>query len=125
MPAMPASLRWAVGLLVAQTFGLTVVVVWLLYEALVAQSESVGSAVGVTVFAVLMDALLGFLAWALWQRRRWARGPAIVLEVLLLPIGYYMLTGGLPWLGVPLLAAGLAGAVALIAPGTREALDIR
>src|SRR2546430_8879744 len=45
--------------------------------------------------------LLGLLSVTLGRARAWARGPSIALELLLVPIGYYMTVGGTPWLGVP------------------------
>jgi hypothetical protein len=50
---------------------------------------------------------------------------AIALELLLLPLGYSMITGGAPWIGVPAMVAGLACAALLVAPASREALGIR
>ena len=44
---------------------------------------------------------------------------------MLLPIGYYMAKGGLPWYGIPVLLAGLFGAGLLVAPATRDALGVR
>ncbi len=122
---MPTSLRWAVRLLAAEAAGLVVVLALLVYEDVTAPAQSAQSALLVTVFAALMAAVLGLLSWSLRHRRRWARGPAIVLEMLLLPIGYYMVGGGLVWLGLPVMAIGLGGAVALLAPSTRAALGVR
>jgi hypothetical protein len=112
-------------LLVAEAAGLVAVVAFLLYEDLTAPASSVGGAVGVTLFAAVMAGLLAMLGRALWRRRGWARAPAIVLELLLLPIGYYLTTGGLAWLGLPVLAAGVGGAAALLAPATRAAVGAR
>jgi hypothetical protein len=44
---------------------------------------------------------------------------------MLLPLGWFMVRGGLAWLGVPLLAIGLVGAGLLIAPATRAALGVK
>lgn len=117
------SLRWAVGILAGQTVALVAVVVFLAVADLGGDAGSVRGAVGVTLYAALLALALGGLTWALWKRRSWARGPAIVIELLLLPIGYTMATGGLGWLGVLVMAAGLAGAATLLAPSTRAALN--
>lgn len=85
---------------------------------------SAQSAAGTAVFAALMAGLLGGLAAALGRLRAWARGPAIVIEILLVPIGYYMITGGIAWLGVLTMAVGLIGAGLLLAPSTRTALGL-
>lgn len=122
--APPSTLRWAVWLLTAQAVAVAALFAFLLYEDLTAQAQSVRGAVMVSVFTAGMAALLAGLAHALRQRRAWARGPAIVLELLLLPIGYYLVTGGVAWLGVPVIAVGLCGAGALLAPATRVALGM-
>ena len=49
---------------------------------------------------------------------------AIVIELLLLPIGYYMVTGGAAYLGIPLMIVGIFGAGLLLAPATRTALGL-
>lgn len=122
-PAQPATLRLAVGLLCGQALAVGAVVLSLSIAAL---TRPAGVRALVTIaYALLLAGVLGWLGWALARRRGWARGPAIVLQLLLLPIGSAMLTGGLPWLGLPVLVSGLVGAIALLAPGTRAALGLR
>ena len=43
---------------------------------------------------------------------------------MLLPVGYYMLQGGLGWLGVPLVLLGLGVCALLVVPTTTRALGI-
>jgi uncharacterized membrane protein YhaH (DUF805 family) len=114
----------AVGLLAAQATVVALIVVFLVYKDFTAQAASLQDAIIVTGFAALIAALLAVLTVALARRRAWARGPAVVLELMLLPIGWYMVSGGLAWLGVPVFALGLLGAGLLIAPATREALGV-
>src|SRR5262245_30498105 len=122
---MPSTLRWAVGLVAAEAVGLGALLVFLLYEDATAKASSVSGAVVVTVYTALMAGLLGLLAWGLSRRRTWARGPAVVLQFLALPIGYSMATSGLGWQGVLLIVVGLAGIAALLARSTRAALGQR
>jgi hypothetical protein len=122
---LPGSLRWAVGLLGVEAVGLLGVSGWLGYEAATGPAQSVTSAVATIVFAVLMAVVLGGLAYALWRRRSWARGPSVVLQLLLLPIGYSAATVGQPAVGVALIVIGLAGVATLVAPATRAALERR
>ena len=119
------TLRWAVGALAAETVGLVGLVVYLVYADIAGGAETVRGAIMVTSFVAVMAAVFGVLAHALWRRRAWARGPAIVLQLLLVPIGYSMAAAGMAWAGVPVIAVGLGGAAALIAPATREALGAR
>jgi hypothetical protein len=124
-PAPQATLVWAVRLLVAESVALVGLVIFLAYEGLSSGADNVRVALGVTVFAAFLAALFGGLARALSHRRGWARGPAIVLELLLLPIGYSIFGGGLWWLGLVVMVVGLSGAVTLLAPATRAALGLR
>jgi hypothetical protein len=108
--------------LIGETVLLAVLVLVLVYADLTAPAGSTRTAVGVTLYVAMIAALMGFLTRSLAGRRAWARGPAVVLNLLLLPIGYSMAAGSLPWVGVPLIAVGLCGAGLLLAPGTRAAL---
>ena len=47
-----------------------------------------------------------------------------MLQLLLVPIGWTMVSGGQPALGVPVIVLGLIGAGTLLAPATREALEV-
>jgi hypothetical protein len=125
MHEMPASLRWAVALLAAQGVGLAALAAYLLYEDVTAPPGDVRGALAVTLFAALMAGVLGLLAWALARRQGWARGAALVLQLLILPMGYYMVTGGAAWLGVPAIVIGLCEVAVLLAPTTRAALGGR
>ena len=98
--------------------------IFLAYEGLTATAGSAPGALAVTLYAALMAALMGGLGWMLWRRRAWARGPAIVLQLLLVPIGYTMVSGGL-WLGLVVMAVGLCGAGTLLAPATRASLGMK
>ncbi|MGI5125599.1 hypothetical protein ACQEVB_02175 [Pseudonocardia sp. CA-107938] len=51
----------------------------------------VGSVVGEAALFVLGAAALGFVAWGLVTGRRWARTPAIVIQLLLLPVVYSLI----------------------------------
>ena len=126
-PALPSqtTLTWAIRLLAAEAAALALLVIFLAYADLTGRADSAAGALGVIVSAAAMAALLGWLGWNLSRRRGWARGPAIVLQLLLLPIGYTMATGGLWWLGLVVMAVGLCGAGTLLAPATRAALGMR
>lgn len=119
----PASLRTALLLLVTQTVLLGLITVFLVYANISGQGASLMTAIGATLFAALLTGLLGLFAWSLFRRRAWAHGPAVVLQLLLVPIGMTMLFGGQPVLGVLAIVIGLVGALSLLAPTTRGALD--
>jgi hypothetical protein len=56
------------------------------------------------------------------RRRGWARAPALVTQILLLPVGVPLLQGEQPAVGVPLTLLAVAGLVALLLPATGRAL---
>ncbi|WP_433613814.1 hypothetical protein ACQP2P_05305 [Dactylosporangium sp. CA-139114] len=121
----PATLRWAVRLLLVEGAGLAAVTLWLVYLDLTSDAASVPGAVSVTVYLALMTVCFAGVGFALHRRRRWARGPGIVVSMLQMPIGLTMLQTGQPWIGGPLFVLGLTGAVLLFAPSTRIALGVR
>jgi hypothetical protein len=121
----PGTLRGAVGLVLAEAAAVAVIVGYLVYKDVTAENVIWRDALIVTSFAAIIAILLGLLGWALTRRRAWARGPAVVLELMLLAIGGFMVSGGLAWLGIPVFLLGLLGAGLLVAPATREALGVK
>ena len=78
---------------------------------------------------LLMNMGLGYdsaegraLGGALSRRRAGARAPAIVLQLMLLPVGWFMIEGGMGWLGVPLMALGIGMVGLLVSGPTNRAL---
>jgi hypothetical protein len=123
--AIPGTLRAAVALLFIEAVGVGAVAGLFAYEGVTQHVTSTGTALAVVLFPAGIAVLLALLGWLLARRRAWARGPAIVLELLLLPIGYYLTTGGAAWLGVPAILLGLTCGGLLLAPASRTALGIR
>jgi hypothetical protein len=121
----PATLRWAVRLLLLEGAGLAALTLLFVYLDLTAEWTAVDMALSSTGYLALMTAIFIGMGVALHRRRRWARGPAIVAQMLQMPIGWTMLTHGQPFIGAPLFALGLVGAILLFAPSTREALGVR
>jgi hypothetical protein len=122
--AQPATLRWAIRLLLAEAVALGALTLFLTYEDLTADATDLTSALLITVFAAGGTAILVFIARALGNKRAGARAPAIVLQLMLLPIGYYMIGGGLAWLGIPLMALGLVVCGLLLSAPTTRALGL-
>lgn len=119
---LPATLHWAVRLLRAEAVALGLVAVWLIWSDLTASTHDLTSALLVTAFAVAGAAALWALGGALARRRAGGRAPAIVLQLMLLPIGWYMIQGGLGWLGLPLMVLGLGVVGLLVSVPTNRAL---
>ncbi|MFG2058304.1 hypothetical protein ACGFI9_30210 [Micromonospora sp. NPDC048930] len=119
---LPATLRWAVRLLRAEAVALGLIAVWLIWSDLTAPTHDLTSALLVTAFAVAGAAALWGLGGALARRRAGGRAPAIVLQLMLLPVGWYMIQGGLGWLGLPLMVLGLAVTGLLVSTPSNRAL---
>ncbi|MGC4803554.1 hypothetical protein [Micromonospora sp. DT233] len=118
----PTPLRWAVGLLRGEAVALGLVAAWLVWADLTATVTDLPSALLVTGFAIAGAAGLWALGGLLGRRRAGGRAPAIALQLLLLPIGWYMIQGGLAWLGVPVIALGVTVPALLVTPATTRAL---
>lgn len=119
-----AALRWAVRLLIAEAIVVGLLTVLLVWLAFTESTVSARSAAATPLITGLYGAILAALGRALGRMRAMARGPAIVLQMLMIPIGYYMVAGGVAWLGVPVILVGLVGAGLLLAPSTRIALGL-
>lgn len=122
---VPAALRWAVWLLLGEAAAVALIAGYLLYEDLTATAANTGQALALTGYAAIMAALLALVGVNLGRRRAWPRGLAIALQVMLVAIAYYMVRGGLGWLGLPIGALGLTVTGLLLTAATREALGIR
>jgi peptidoglycan/LPS O-acetylase OafA/YrhL len=120
----PGTLRWAIRLLVVQAFAVAVATCLVVYAAFTQTASSLGTALSTVAIPLGLTVLLALLAWQLHRRRSWARGAAIVLQLVMVLTGSTLVTSGLPWFGVPAVAVALAGAALLLAPSSREALGI-
>ncbi|MEV7087127.1 hypothetical protein AB0O07_14685 [Streptomyces sp. NPDC093085] len=80
---------------------------------------------GLTLIALGVIPLLA--ARGLLLRRSWSRGPAMITQIIALPVAYTLLTSdgaGIP-AGIVLAALAVTGLVLLVNPTTTEALGIR
>lgn len=125
-PAEPAptTLRAAVWLLFAEAAGMVALTLYLAYELLTADAVDVTSALLLTLFAAFGAVALFLLGRALAGGRAGARAPAIVLQLMLCAVGYYMIRGGLAWLGVLLIALGLLVCGLMLTPASSRALGV-
>lgn len=117
----PVTLRIAVWLLAAEAAALGVLTLLLLISDLRGGATSQQGAIGVIGYVLVFAVAFGLLSWGLRGRRAWARGPAIVLHMLMLPLGVALLSNG-NLLGVVAVLLSLSGCVVLLAPATRLAV---
>jgi fatty acid desaturase len=66
---------------------------------------------------------LGLVGRGLYRRRRWARAPALVTNLLVLPVAFDLTRGGRWYVGVPLLLLAVVVLVLLFVRPTDEALQ--
>lgn len=86
-PTVTPTLRIAVVLLAVQAALVGVLAVYVGWQAATHKAASTSSAVATPLITALCAVVFGMLAYSLAGLRGWARGPAIVLEMLLIPIG--------------------------------------
>lgn len=119
---IPGPLRWAVLTLRGEAVAVGLIAGWLLWANLVAPTVDLTSALLLTAFAAGVAAVLWVLGGALARCRAGARAPSIVLQLMLLPMGWFMIQGGIGWLGGPLMALGLGVTALLLSAPTTRAL---
>lgn len=119
------TVEWATRLLFVEAAAVTAAALFLVYEDLTATGYNPQLAAFITGYTSAYAVAFIAAAIALAKRKRWSRGPALVLNLFLLPIGFFMILGGLWWLGVILMAYGLVVAVLLATPSTADALGIK
>ncbi|MBA3490099.1 MAG: hypothetical protein H0T78_11290 [Longispora sp.] len=120
----PNTLKLLVGLLWGKAVALTGLTGWLIYADLTRDPGSKDLATFITGYTAVYAVILAFVGWAVYHRKKWSRGPALMLELFLPGIGYYMLQAGQPMLGIPTIALGLLGIGLLMAPSTRVELGL-
>lgn len=99
----------------------------MLVEGLAGDPDDRQSAVtgGVTLIVLALLPLLA--ARGLLARRSWSRGPAVITQIMALPVAYNLLQAdsmAIP-AGIALAVVAVAALILLINPATTQALDIR
>ena len=95
----------------------------LLVNSVVGNPDSLVGAIFIGMLAAMGGAGLLLCAWGLRRRRRWSRSPALVWQLLMIPVGWYQVQGGLRWLGLSLVGVSALGALLLLVPATTQALQ--
>jgi uncharacterized membrane protein len=95
---------------------------WLGVELVTQSPSNEDVARGSTVYFIVLGALVLLVAWGLWRRSGWSHGAAVFLQLLALPIAWYMLRGHAWWSALVLTVIAVATIVALLRRETRTAL---
>lgn len=77
---------------------------------------------GVALFMIGFAVLLVLSARALLRLRRWARAPVVVVQLIMVPVGWGFRGGSTTWVAVAMVAAALVTLVAVLHPRTTRAL---
>ena len=118
----PRTLRWAAVVVGIEAAALAVGALWLLYLVLSSTADSVSRALGEVVFVGAGAAVLGAAAVGLWRVAGWARGPVVVLQLLLAALAYTAaFEAGQPVIGLPVLVLVAAELYLLATPESRLA----
>lgn len=118
-PEPPATVRRAATLVAVQgAVGLIAAAVFLI-RALAGSDRHIVNGYGNAAWFAVFGAALAAAAWALWTGHRWGRGIAVFIQLLLLPVTWYVGVGSHRWFyGVPVAVVSLAVLALLFAPAT-------
>jgi hypothetical protein len=94
----------------------------LMIQSVVGNPDSRAAAMLIGVLSLLGGAGLVLCSWGLQRGRRWSRAPALVWLLLMVPVGWYQVQGGLRWVGLPLTLFSALGILLLLIPASTEAL---
>ena len=108
----PAAVRGAGLLVVVQGAAALVMAAVLVVRGVAGADQHVVNGLGTAVFFLLAGAVVLAAGRALILGKRWGRGLAVITQLLLLPVAWYLAVGShQPGFGIP------AGAVALLVLG--------
>jgi hypothetical protein len=94
-----------------------VAAVILVIRGLAGADQRIVNGFGTAVFFVLVGGAVLGAGWALWTGRRWGRGLAVVVQLLLLPVAWYLAVGShRPVFGIPVAVIALVTLVLLFSP---------
>ncbi|WP_370414813.1 hypothetical protein [Streptomyces fradiae] len=121
--------RLTAAAVVAAVEGLALVVggLVLLVTSLGDRPDDLTSALMGAVTLVALGLIPLIAARGLWLRRSWSRGPAVITQILALPVAWQLLQANSVMIpaGIALAVLAVTGLVLLVSPSTTAALGIR
>ena len=125
-PPVPGPVRAIALLVAAEAAALLLLATAEALSTVLGDSSSVRGALVTAAFAALGGVLLAVLARAVLRVRKAARSPVVVVQLIMLPIGWNLIhPSGRPEFGVPVLAVAVAVLALLATPAARTALERR
>ena len=122
--ASPATLIWAVRLLFVEAAGLVALTAYLIVLDLTVDSGSVPVAIALTILAAIGAVSVAIVGRSLGRLTAGARGPAIVVQLMVIASGGFLLQTGPRWLGLVLMALGVAVGLLIVLPPSTRALGV-
>ena len=121
-PDAPRALRWAAVVVGIEAAAIAAGALLLLWLTVTSTADSLGRALAEVVMVGAGAALLAVAAVGLWRVAAWARGPVIVLQLLLAALAYTTaFEAEQPLIGVPVLVLVAAELYLLATPEARLA----
>lgn len=115
MPIRTALIRRiGAGLLLAESAAFGVASLWFCYELFAVRPKHFGAALFELAIFLLFGAVLFFAARRLPAGQRSGRTPALLINLIALPISYYLAQAGRWFIAVPLAIVAVAVCAALI-----------
>lgn len=75
-----------------------------------------GNGYGTALWFIVIFGGVGVAGWGLTRGKRWGRAPVAMLNMLLLPVAWYMYSSSRPELAIPTVIIALIGLVLLFNP---------
>jgi hypothetical protein len=119
----PSALQVVAGLVLAEGALLVIIAIFYAVETAVATTTDVIRALVSAGLTLLAGAGLLLVGRGLLRARRWARSPALVTNLILVPVAVGLLQGGRWYLGVPLIAAAATVVVGLFSSSVNATLQ--
>ncbi|MFF4018204.1 hypothetical protein [Streptomyces sp. NPDC001843] len=123
----PRRLTYAAALAALEGGALVVGGVWLLVLGVAGEPDDRQQAVTLAVTFIVLALLPLLAARGLLLRRGWSRGPAVITQIMALPVAYSLLqadSAAIP-AGIALAVVALTALILLLNPATTKALGIK
>jgi len=91
-------------------------------DTMAGQSYQRGSGIALTLIGLGTAVALAWVAWGLYQARRWSRTPMALTQLFVGIVGVYLVQGHRYEWGIPSLALAIIGFALLVTPATLRAL---
>ena len=119
---LPLALRLLSGLVGGQALAVAVIPVFYAVELVVADTADVAGAALTAGLAAMASAALVAVARGLARAQSWARSPALVTQLIIIPVSSYLLDGGRAVIGLALLGWAAVIVVLLFWPSVDQTL---